>query len=92
MNTPLQGTPHQDTRHAWRLGYRLRGIVVALAIAAALASHLLLDQTEAAPPMAAALPTSAGVPPQFDHSVVLRQALPDEPQQAGISIGAYSAP
>ena len=76
MDAPLRGTPHEDTRTAWRIGYRLRGSVVALAIAAAVASHLLLDQTEAVPRVTDAEPSMAGAAatsgaaPQIDHSVV----------------------
>jgi hypothetical protein len=93
MDAPLHDTPADDRLDtSLRLGTCALGFVVALATAAALASLLILGKTEAAPPLAAAPSATSGAPPQFDHSVVLRPGLRDEPLEPGASIAAYSAP
>jgi len=92
MDAPLHDTPHDDQVDAsLRIGTWVLGIVVALAAAAALGSHLILGKTEAAPPVADATPVMSGAPPQFDHSVVSTQDL-GEALHPGASIAEYTVP
>jgi hypothetical protein len=63
-------------------------------LVAALASYLTLTQPEpssqnAAPSLSA---TTHRAPLLHDHSVVLTQDLPDEPEVPGVSIAAYFSP
>jgi hypothetical protein len=76
------------------MGWMLGAIALASLIAA-LASYLTLTHPERSSQNAAASRsaiTTYGAPLLHDHSVVLTQDLPDEPEVPGVSIAAYFAP
>jgi hypothetical protein len=75
------------------MGWMLSAVALS-SLVAALASYLTLTQPEsssqnAGPSLSV---TPYGAPLLHDHSVVLTQDLPDEPEVPGVSIAAYFAP
>jgi hypothetical protein len=75
------------------MGWMLSAVALA-SLVAALASYLTLTRPEPSSQNAAASLSAItyGAPLLYDHSVVLTQDLPDEPEVPGVSIAAYSAP
>jgi hypothetical protein len=85
----------EPTTKGWHIARWALGLVVMVCAVAALASYFTLTQPRAiASEAQAAAPTAAthGATLLHDHSVVLRQNLPDEPEVPGVSIAAYASP
>lgn len=94
-------TAHDSSRTATRRDASSRHtvgllILAAVSIAAAVTvglsarSQKPVDRADGEQAAVAAVVTDAGPDATIDHSVVQRQALPDEPELAGASIGAYA--
>jgi hypothetical protein len=94
MNSLSTQTSTNDTGKSLQLmGWMLSAVALA-SLVAALASYLTLTQPEPGLQNAGASlsATTHGSPVLHDHSVVLTQGLPHEPEVPGVSIAAYFAP
>lgn len=95
MNALSPQLPSAGSTRGWHAAHWMLGLVVVLGAVAALASYLTLTQpiaTASAAPAAVSNTATQGAPLLHDHSVVLRQNLPDEPEVPGVSIAAYALP
>jgi hypothetical protein len=78
-------------RHkAWALVLAAAWIAVAATVGFSARPRKPVDPVETTAAAVAAAVAGAGHTAPIDHSVVQSQALPDEPELAGASIGAYA--
>jgi hypothetical protein len=95
MNALSPQLPSAESTKGWHAARWALGLVVMLSAVAALASFLTQTRpstTASEAPATAPTAATRGAPLLHDHSVVLRQNLPDGPENPGVSIAAYGSP